>query len=81
MMPTAVYERYAGNTADGTISVEGHKEFLPDKIKARTIIFSPCCDCGGIERQGATEADIIICRRTSADLTSGENEFAAYLSK
>lgn len=62
---------------------EGHKEFLPDKIKDEDYYFlSLVAIAEELKDKGPTEADVIIAAGLPLTWTSGQkNEFAAYLSK
>ena len=62
---------------------EGHKEFLPDKIKDEDYyLLTLVAIAVELKDKGLTEADIIIAAGLPLTWTSGQkNEFAAYLSK
>lgn len=62
---------------------EGHKEFLPDKIKDEDYyLLTLVAIAEELKDKGLTEADVIIAAGLPLTWTSGQkNEFAAYLSK
>ena len=62
---------------------EGHKEFLPDKIKDEDYyLLTLVAIAEELKDKGLTEANVIIAAGLPLTWTSGQkNEFAAYLSK
>ena len=62
---------------------EGHKEFLPDKIKDEDYyLLTLVAIAEDLKEKGLTEADVVIAAGLPLTWTSGQKaEFAAYLSK
>jgi len=62
---------------------EGHKEFLPDKIRDEDYyLLTLVAIAEELKDKGLTEADVVIAAGLPLTWTSGQkNEFAAYLSK